>query len=94
MQKEVISCEKTREIMGVKLTPVVKSTLTWVETGGTVSFYATVQPVYLLIESDLYVRALRATGEEITLQQVCSECPAIREGLVVGFPALPAAGHY
>ena len=93
MQKEVVSCEKTREIMGVKLTPVVKSTLTWVETGGTVSFYATVRPVYLLIVSDLDVRALRATGEEISLQQVYSECPAIREDLVEGFPALPAPGY-
>jgi hypothetical protein len=93
MQKEVVSCEKTLEIMGVKLTPVVKLTLTWVETGGSVSFYATVQPVYLLIESGLGVRALRATGEEITLQQICSEYPAIREGLVEGFPALLAPGY-
>ncbi|MCX5993715.1 MAG: hypothetical protein NT177_05795 [Chloroflexi bacterium] len=90
MQKEVVSCEKTREIRGVKLTPVVRSTLTWVETGGTVSFYASMQPVYILIEFELEVRALRATGEEITLQQLCSECPAIREGLVEGFPVLLA----
>jgi hypothetical protein len=93
MQKEVVSCEKPREIMGVKLTPVVRSTLTWVEIGGTVSFYASRQPVYLLIESPQDVRALRATGEEITLQQVCSECPAIREDLVEGFPARPVPGY-
>jgi hypothetical protein len=93
MQKEVVSCEKTQEIMGVKLTPVVKSTLTWVEIGETIAFYASRQPVYLLIESHLDVRVLRATGEEITLQQVCSECPAIREDLVEGFPALLAPGH-
>jgi hypothetical protein len=93
MQKEIVCCEKTREIMGVKLTPVVKSTLTWVKTGETISFYASRQPVYLLVESPLDVRALRATGEEITLQQVCSECPAIREGLVEDFPALLAAGY-
>ena len=93
MQKEVVSCEKTREIMGLKLTPVVKSTLTWVEIGETIAFHASKQPVYLLIESHLDVRVLRVTGEEITLQQVCSECPAIREDLVEGFPALLAPGH-
>jgi hypothetical protein len=93
MQKEIVCCEKMREIMGLKLTPVVKSTLTWVEIEETISFYASRQPVYLLIESHQDVRALRATGEEITLQQVCSECPAIREDLVEGFPALLAKGH-
>lgn len=93
MQKEVISCEKTREIMGLKLTPVVRSTITWVETGQTVSFYAFRQPVYLLVESRAGVCAWRITGEEITLQQVCSECPSIREDLVEGFPVLPAPGH-
>ena len=89
----MISCEKTREIMGLKLTPVVRSTVTWVETGGTVSFYAFRQPVYLLFESRAGVRAWRTTGEEITLQQVCFECPSIREDLVEGFPVLRAPGH-
>jgi hypothetical protein len=93
MQKEIVCCEKTWEILGVKLTPVVKSTLTWVQIGETISFYATRQPVYLLVESHLDVRALRATGEEITLQQVCSECPAIRGDLVEGFPDLLAEGY-
>jgi hypothetical protein len=93
MQKEVISREKTLQIMGLKLTPIVKSTLTWVDTGGTISFYASMQPVYLLVESDREVRALRANGEEITLQDVYSECPEIREDLVEGFPALLAPGH-
>jgi hypothetical protein len=77
----------------VKLTPVVKSTITWVEMGGTVSFYVSRQPVYLLIESQMDVHALRVTGEEISLQQVCSECPAIREDLVAGFPALLIPGR-
>jgi len=93
MQKEVVLCEHTREVMGVRLTPVVKSTLTWVEMGETMSFYASRQPVYLLIESQLDTRVLRVTGEEITLQQMCSECPAIREDLVAGFPALLTPGH-
>jgi len=92
MRKEVVSCEKTQNIMGVKLTPVVRSTVTWVEIGETVSFYASIQPVYLLIESQTNVYALRATGEEITLQQISFECPAIREDLAGGFPALPAQG--
>jgi len=79
--------------MGVKLTPVVRSTLTWVEIGGIVSFYASKQPVYLLTQSNLDVRVLRATGEETTLEQLYSECPAIRADLVENFPALPAQGH-
>ncbi len=93
MQKEIVRCEKTREIMGLKLTPVVRSIITWVEIGGTVSYYASVQPVYLLIEDHLDIRAFRTTGEEITFQQLCSEYPAIREDLVEGFPALLAPGH-
>ena len=92
MQKELVGCEEKREIMGLKLTPVVRSTITWVELGETVSFYASRQPVYLLIETRMGVRAWRATGEEITLQQACAECPSIREDLVEGCPALPAQG--
>ncbi len=93
MQKEIVSCEETREFMGVKLTPVVKSTLTWVEIGGIVSFYAYRQPAYLLVETHPDVRVLRASGEEITLRQVYSECPAIREDLVAGYPALLPPAH-
>ena len=93
MQKEIVCCEKTREIMGLRLTPVVRSTITGVEIGGSISYYASRQPVYLLIESQPGVRALRPTGEEITLKQVFFECPAIREDLVEGFPVLPAPGH-
>jgi hypothetical protein len=93
MQKEVVSREKTLEIMGLKLTPVVKSTLTWVEAGETISFYASMQPLFLLVESGKEVRVLRVNGEEITLQDVCSEYPAIREDLVEGFPALLTPGR-
>jgi len=92
MQKELVGCEEKREIMGLKLTPVVRSTITWVELGETVSFYASRQPVYLLIETRMGVRVWRATGEEITLQQACCECPSIREDLVDSYPALPAQG--
>ncbi len=93
MQKEVVTCEETREIMGVKLTPVVRSILTRVEIGNIVSYYASRQPEYLLVEYQMDVHALRANGEEITLQQVYSECPAIREDLVERFPDLPAPGN-
>lgn len=93
MQKEIVGCEKTCEVMGMKLTPIVKSIITWVEMGGTITYYASRQPVYLLIESNQDVRVLRATGEEITLQQVYSECTAIREDLVEDYSALLAPGH-
>ncbi|MBN1689774.1 MAG: hypothetical protein JW901_01985 [Dehalococcoidia bacterium] len=93
MRKELVSCEEAREVSGVKLTPVVRSILTWADIGGTVSFYACRQPAYLLVERYPDVRVLRASGEEITLQQVYSECPGIREALVERFPGLPAQGN-
>jgi hypothetical protein len=93
MQKEIVGCEMTRDVMGVKLTAVVKSIITWVEMGGTITYYASRQPVYILIESEQDMHVLRAKGEEITLEQVYSECPSIREDLVEGFPALLTQGH-
>ncbi len=93
MHKELISCGEAHEVSGVKLTPIVRSTLTWADIGGTVSFYAYRQPAYLLVERYPDVRVLRASGEEVTLQQVYSECPAIREALVERFPGLPSKGN-
>ncbi|MFA5078026.1 MAG: hypothetical protein WC541_00905 [Dehalococcoidia bacterium] len=93
MHREVVSCEKTREVAGTRLTPIVKSTLTWVDIGGIVTFYANAQPAYLLVERDADIRVLKTCGEEITLQQVYSECPAIKEALAERFPALPAQGN-
>ena len=93
MHKELISCEEAHEVSGVKLTPIVRSTLTWADIGGTVSFYAYRQPAYLLVERYSDMRVLRASGEEVTLQQVYSECPAIREALVERFPGLPSKGN-
>ncbi|MFA5065379.1 MAG: hypothetical protein WC566_07935 [Dehalococcoidia bacterium] len=93
MHKEIVSCEEAREVSGVKLTPIVRSTFTWADIGGTVSFYACRQPAYLLVELHQDIRVLKAGGEEITLQQVYSECPAIREELIERFPALPMKGN-
>ncbi len=93
MHKEVVSCQETREISGIRLTPIVRSTLTWVDIGGAVTFYANSQPAYLLVERHPDMRVLRASGEEITFQQVYSECPVIREALAERFPALPAQGN-
>jgi len=93
MQKELVGCEKKREIMGLKLIPVVRSTITWVKLGETVAFYAFREPVYLLIETALGVRIWRVTGEEISLQQACSEYPSIREDLVADYSGLLTQGH-
>jgi hypothetical protein len=93
MHREIVSCEKTREVSGIRLTPIVRSILTWVDIGGAVTFYANRQPAYLLVERHPEVQVIRTSGEEITLQQVYSECPAIREALAERFPALPAQGN-
>jgi hypothetical protein len=93
MHNEIVSCEETREVSGVKLTPIVRLTLTWADIGGTVSFYAYRQPAYLLVERNADVRMLRASGEKITPQQVYSECPTVREYLIERCPALQTKGN-
>jgi len=88
MHREIVSCEETREIAGIRLTPIVRSFLTWADIDGTITFYAYRQPTYLLVERYSVVQVMTISGEEITLRQIYSECPAIREVLAARYPAL------
>jgi hypothetical protein len=90
MIKEYLALEAAIAVGGARVIPVVRISISCIEIGGTRSFYAYKQPVYLIISSTHGERAYSVTGLEVAIQQVMSDCPALAvalEGWTV--PPLP-----
>ena len=81
MRKEYLAREAEAVIGGVRITPVVRNLVRYSETKGVWSFYAGKQPVYLIISSGDGQRAYSVTGQEVSIQQVISDYPALAAGL-------------
>jgi hypothetical protein len=77
MRKEYLAREETIVVAGVRITPVVRISISYAEIQGARSFYAVKQPVYLIISSTDGVRAYSVTGREVPIQQVILDCPAL-----------------
>ena len=80
MREEYLAAEGTAEVAGIRITPIVRVSVGYVEIRGTLSFYAGKQPVYLVVSSGTGERAYSVTGGEVSIQQVVSECPALAAG--------------
>jgi hypothetical protein len=78
MQKEILTSETAQEIGDISLTPLVKLTFTWVQVRGSLSFHAVKQPAYLIVSVAGQERVYRINGEEISFEQLMSECPDLR----------------
>jgi len=81
VRKEYLAREQTAVIGGVRITPVVRISVGYTQIRGTRSFYAGKLPVYLIISSGDDKRAYSVTGQEVSIQQVISDCPALEVGL-------------
>ena len=76
MRKEYLAGEEAVVVAGVRITPVIRISVRYTEIKGARSFYAGKQPVYLIVSSVDGERAYSVTGNEVSIQQVISDCPA------------------
>ena len=81
MEKKKIEIDSAVTIAGVTLVPVVQVQLYCWQGDDGLSFFATKQPVSVVEVSPVGKRAFRMTGEEISVDQLSQEVPAIREML-------------
>lgn len=77
MIKGYLVCEGPTVVEGVSITAVARISVGYAEIGGTRSFYAGKQPLYLVVSSVDGERAYTVTGQEVSIQLVVSECPAL-----------------
>ncbi len=81
MEREEIIIEAPFAAAGVTIVPIVKTSLNCWQRKGRLAFFATKQPVSLVVVSPQARRAFRITGEEISLDQLAKEAPGITEML-------------
>ena len=79
MEKEEIIIEAPFTAAGVTIVPLVKTSLNYRQRKSYHSFFATRQPVSLVVVSPQARKAFRITGEEISLDQLAKEAPGITE---------------
>jgi len=79
MEKEGIRIEAPFTVAGVTLVPIVKTQLNCWQTKNRLSFFGTKQPVSIVVVSPQVKRAFRISGEEVPLDQLTEEVPAIKE---------------
>lgn len=80
MEKSVVSLDNPISIRGLTVIPVVKFSLNYSFAAG-IAVMSTKQPVAAVIISPSQKKAFRMTGEEVSLEQLATEFPAIREPL-------------
>jgi len=79
MEKKEVEIGSPVAVRGVILIPVTKVSLnSWRRKGG-ISSFGIKQPVSIVAVSPSEKRAFRITGEEVPLDQLIKEVPAIKE---------------
>ncbi len=81
MEKEKVSIENPATIEGITIIPLTKVSLNYWQSNGGVSFLGTKQPIAVVVVSPSAKRAFKMTGEEISLDQLLQESPAVKEAL-------------
>ena len=61
--------------------PVTKVSLNCQRSGGRISLFGLKQPVSVVVASPSQKRAFRITGEEVPLDQLIQEVPAVKEAV-------------
>jgi len=81
MEKKEIVIENPVVIRGVTLVPIVRVLMNSGHGKGGYSFFSVKQPVAVIVVSPAAKRVLRVTGEEISVDELIQEAPAIKEEL-------------
>ncbi len=81
MEKKEISIGPPFTVAGITLVPITKTSLNWWQRKGSLSCFATRQPVSMVVISPQSRRAFRISGEEISLGQLAEEVPGLNEVL-------------
>lgn len=81
MEKKEVEIGNPVTVAGVTLIPVIKVSLNYWRSNGSVSFFGVKQPIGLVVVSSSARRAFRITGEEVPLDQLIQEVPRIKEVL-------------
>ena len=81
METKEVALDNPVAIAGLTIIPVVQVLLNSWHAKGNTSFFGLKQPIAVIVVSSLATRAFRITGEEISIEQLLQEAPAIKEGL-------------
>ena len=81
MEKKEVEIGNPMTIGGVTLIPVIELSLNYWHVGGRFSCFGIIQPVSVVVVSSSGKRAFRASGEEVSLDQLIQETPGIKEVL-------------
>mgnify|MGYP005860745521 CR=1 FL=1 len=80
MEKSLVSLDKPISIRGLTIVPVVKMSSRYSFAAG-IAGICTRQPIAVVIVSPAQKKAFRTTGEEVSLEQLAAEFPALAQPL-------------
>ena len=78
-----VSSEQPLELGNFRVTPLVKRSIVSLDLKGTVTFHATKEPIFLIIDYTQSKRAYRISGEEISFEALLVEYPDFRSDPVL-----------
>lgn len=81
MEKKEVVIENPVAVAGITLVPVTKLSLNYWHGKHSLSCFGIKQPVGVVIVSPSTKRVFRITGEEISLEELITEAPGIKEVL-------------
>ena len=79
MEKKEIEIGSPLKVGGVTIIPVIKSSLNCWRYRASISFFGIKQPASVVVVSASEKKAFRITGEEVPLDQLIQEVPAVEE---------------
>ena len=79
MEKKEIEIGSPLKVRGLTVIPVIKSSLNCWRNRAGISFLGIKQPVIVVIISPSEKKAFRITGEEVPLDQLIQEVPAVEK---------------
>jgi len=79
MEKKEVTIDNPVSVAGVTLIPIVESSVKYMCSQRRIAAYGTVQPVSIVIVTPSGRSAFRITGEEVSLDQLGKEVPAIKK---------------
>ena len=81
MEKKAVMIDSPVVVAGLTLMPVVEVSLNCWQRNSDSLFFGVKQPIVIIVSSSSMRRAFRITGEEISLDQLVQEVPAVEETL-------------
>lgn len=81
MEKKEVGLESPIMVSGLTIVPVVEVSVNCTHTAKITSFSGVKQPVAVVVVSPSLKKAFRISGEEVTIEQLIQEAPAL-EGVL------------